>query len=271
MWKLLKDIAPGLNEAKTDPAKEGQRRSALQVLAVISGIGTAFLAQPLLSPMISNMSNHAGAVFAIGLLASGGSGFWNAILSYFLQVKELKKQEVATAQLSNPHSTGQGFVELNIGAEQVHLTNATTWENGKMTWRPAKSIVRLRDQVNELAPNRSKASDGTIGDAAHAAKTSDHNPWVLDGNVGIVTAIDITNDIAGQCDAQKIANALVESRDQRIKYLIWNSQILSSTVSPWTWRSYSGKNPHNHHLHLSIKSEKSLYDSVENWALPSAL
>lgn len=140
-----------------------------------------------------------------------------------------------------------------------------------MTWRPAKSIVRLRDQVNELAPNRSKASDGTIGDAAHAANTSDHNPWVLDGNVGVVTAIDITNDIDGKCDAQKIVNALVESRDQRIKYLIWNSQILSSTVSPWTWRPYTGRNPHDHHLHLSVKPEKDLYDSVENWALPSAL
>ena len=117
--EIIKGYCPWLNEAKTDPAKEGQRRSALQVLAVISGIGTAFLAQPLLSPMFSDMSNHAGAVFAIGLLASGGSGFWNAILSYFLQVKELKKQEVTTAQLSNPGSTGQGFAELNIGSEQV--------------------------------------------------------------------------------------------------------------------------------------------------------
>ncbi len=30
----------------------------------------------------------------MGFLAGGGSGFWNAILSYILQVKELKKLEV---------------------------------------------------------------------------------------------------------------------------------------------------------------------------------
>ncbi|HKV33547.1 MAG TPA: hypothetical protein VJP89_04485, partial [Pyrinomonadaceae bacterium] len=61
-----------------------------------------------------------------------------------------------------------------------------------MAWRVAKSLLRLREQINELAPNRSKASDGTIGDAAHASRKSDHNPWVKDGSIGVVTAMDIT-------------------------------------------------------------------------------
>lgn len=134
-----------------------------------------------------------------------------------------------------------------------------------MAWRPAKSLVRLREQVNELAPSRIKASDGTIGDAGHITRDSDHNPWVKDGNVGIVTAIDITHDPSGGCDAQQIVDALVSSKDKRIKYLIWNKQIISASVQPWTWRTYNGKNPHNHHFHLSVKPDKALYDATDKW------
>ncbi|MBK8959758.1 MAG: hypothetical protein IPM80_15375 [Proteobacteria bacterium] len=113
--EIIKGMSAWLNEAKPDPRAEGCRRSALQALAVASGIATAFLAQPLLAPMYSEMSDHRLACVAVGLLASGGSGFWNAILSYVLQVKELKKQEVITAQ--SP-AVG-GFNALNLGAEQV--------------------------------------------------------------------------------------------------------------------------------------------------------
>jgi hypothetical protein len=136
-----------------------------------------------------------------------------------------------------------------------------------MAWRPAKSLVRLRDQVNNTAPNRNKANDGTIGDAAHASRTSDHNPWVIDGGVGVVTAIDITNDPKSGCNAQTIVDALVQSRDPRIKYIIWNSKILSSTNSPWEWRHYGGSNPHDHHFHLSVFPSKALYDSSSDWKL----
>lgn len=43
-------------------------------------------------------------------------------------------------------------------------------------WRVAKSLLVLRDQVNKMAPNRNKASDGTIGDETHQSHNSDHNP-----------------------------------------------------------------------------------------------
>lgn len=136
-----------------------------------------------------------------------------------------------------------------------------------MAWRPAKSLVTLREQINQMAPNRSKASDGTIGDAAHASRDSDHNPWVRDGNIGVVTALDITHDSEDGCDAGAIVQALAESRDPRIKYLIWNRRILSSRVQPWVWRNYTGRNPHTKHFHLSVKPEKSFYDSTDPWQI----
>ena len=136
-----------------------------------------------------------------------------------------------------------------------------------MAWRVAKGLLQLREQINQFAPQRSKVSDGTIGDAAHASRKSDHNPWVREGNVGIVTALDITNDVAGGCDAQALVDALVNSRDDRIKYIIWNRRIVNSTIQPWVWRDYSGKNPHTKHFHVSIKPEKAAYDSTASWQI----
>ena len=36
---------------------------------------------------------------ALGLLASGGSGFWNSILTYVTKAKDLKAAEAETKQL----------------------------------------------------------------------------------------------------------------------------------------------------------------------------
>ena len=118
-----------------------------------------------------------------------------------------------------------------------------------MTDRLAPALVKLRDQVNALAPNRSKISDGWIGDKKHASRKSDHNPVK-----GIVHAIDITNDPANGMDSHKLALALVEGKDMRIKYIIDHGRIISGQdgPSPWVWRAYSGANAHNHHVHVSV-------------------
>ena len=127
----------------------------------------------------------------------------------------------------------------------------------------------LRGQINALSPNRSKVSDGTIGDAAHASRASDHNPWVKDGKTGVVTGMDLTHDPDHGVDSHALALALVASRDDRIKYVIGNGMIASGSAGPqpWVWRKYSGKNPHNHHVHLSVKATKAAYDDAAPWTL----
>ncbi len=161
-------------------------------------------------------------------------------------------------------------------AKRVPLVSATGWAFAKSmplgttTWRAADSLLKLRTQVNAQWPNRSKASDGTVGDSAHQTRDSDHNPWVKDGAMGVVTAIDITHDPANGCDAEAVVAALLASRDNRIKYIIWNRRIMSSSVSPWTWRPYTGANPHNKHFHLSVLPTKSLYDGTQDWRITAA-
>lgn len=141
-----------------------------------------------------------------------------------------------------------------------------------MEWRLAKSLEVLREEVNARWPNRSKDSDGSIGDSAHASRSSDHNPWIDDGAApNVVSAIDITHDPKSGCDSYALAELLKAGRDSRIKYIISNRKICSSEVSPWTWRPYNGSNPHDHHVHISVKSDKAHYDDTKSWGIDGEL
>lgn len=139
-----------------------------------------------------------------------------------------------------------------------------------MSYRLAKSLSKLRSQVDARVPLRSKKADGWIGDAKHASRKSDHNPWVREGNLGVVTAIDITHDPAGGLHARELAEALVASRDPRIKYVISEGQICSSKQQPWVWRKYTGSNGHFHHVHISVNASRDLYDNDRDWNLDAA-
>jgi len=52
-----------------------------------------------------------------------------------------------------------------------------------------------------------------------------------------------------------------------VKYIIWNRQICSSEVRPWTWRKYPGGNPHTKHIHISVLPQKAKYDDRRDWQL----
>lgn len=129
-----------------------------------------------------------------------------------------------------------------------------------MAWRLAKSLEVLRSQINARHPNRSKLSDGTIGDTAHQATASDHNP----NSAGVVTAMDITHDPANGVDTWRLADVLRQNKDPRIKYVISNGRIFSSSVDAWQWRKYTGANAHAHHVHVSVGVD---YDNQAQWKL----
>lgn len=136
-----------------------------------------------------------------------------------------------------------------------------------MPWKLAPSLETLLKQVNALAPNRSKDSDGTIGDTAHSSRASDHNP----DKGGIVRAIDFTNDPDGGCDAQKLADVLVAAKDPRIKYIISRGRIVSGSGQKqpaWQWRKYTGSNKHEKHVHISVKAGAA-GDAGGQWQLGS--
>lgn len=139
-------------------------------------------------------------------------------------------------------------------------------------WRVAKSLDKLLAQINEKYPGRSKDSDGSIGNAEHKTHDSDHNAWVMDGDMGVVTARDYTHDPAHGFNSYAFADHLIEVRDPRIKYVISNRRIAGNEgyakrnhAVAWQWAHYGGKNAHDHHVHVSVESTKPLYDSVADW------
>lgn len=139
-------------------------------------------------------------------------------------------------------------------------------------WRLAPALETLRKQVNDANPNRSKVSDGTIGDTAHSARASDHNP----NSAGIVCAWDVTHDLVDDpklqgdvFDAWKFADIILKNQDPRLGYVISNGRIGSGPggPQPGVWRKYTGKNAHAHHTHVSVRQNAQAWNDTRPWQL----
>jgi hypothetical protein len=102
------------------------------------------------------------------------------------------------------------------------------------------AIAVLR-QATALRPKRKKASDGLLPSAAHIQQSpnSDHNTGY---------AVDLTHDPENDIDCVELFIKLQE--DKRVKYLIFQGRIWSQTNGV---SKYTGSNPHDKHLHISIK------------------
>lgn len=134
--------------------------------------------------------------------------------------------------------------------------------------------VKLRDQINKRWPNRDKRSDGWIGDRAHQARISDHNP---DEN-GIVHAIDIDENFGigrfrNGLAARKLADELLAYAasglpgSDRVKYVVYENRIASGTYRSVWWRWRPGNWGHTAHIHVSFTNEAD--DDSRTWPLPS--
>ncbi len=127
-----------------------------------------------------------------------------------------------------------------------------------MGWRVARSVSGIIAEVNAAAPKRSRKSDGTKGDPAHATRESDHNPNAK----GVVCAVDLTHDPEHGADMAKLSELLVAIPHPALKYVIFHGRIASRTKG-WKWLPYKGTNPHNHHMHVSVGPM--VYDDTSYW------
>lgn len=106
---------------------------------------------------------------------------------------------------------------------------------------PTPAALSVLRQATARWPKRNKASDGLLPNAAHiaASPNSDHNTGF---------AVDLTHDPLRGVDCRDIYEKLQE--DDRVKYLIFKGKIWYAGRGEF---SYGGANPHNKHLHISIK------------------
>lgn len=95
MVEIIKGLLPSkwLSEKHEDDAKERRRKTLLQILAVGAGIITAWLSSSFYSADLVKPYSSFNVV-VLGLLASGGSGFWNSLATYVLDVKDIQKQSL---------------------------------------------------------------------------------------------------------------------------------------------------------------------------------
>ena len=111
----------------------------------------------------------------------------------------------------------------------------------KLVKRATPAAIAVLRQATALRPKRKKASDGLLPSAAHmkASPNSDHNTGL---------AVDLTHDPANGIDCLDMFEKL--RKDKRVKYLIFQGRIWSQKNGEYP---YTGSNPHNKHLHISIK------------------
>ena len=113
----------------------------------------------------------------------------------------------------------------------------------KLVKRATPAAISVLRQATALKPLRKKASDGLLPSAAHfkQSPTSDHNTGY---------AVDLTHDPKNGIDCADIFEKLKD--DKRVKYLIFQGKIWSKEKAKQGNRKYTGSNPHNKHLHISI-------------------
>lgn len=146
------------------------------------------------------------------------------------------------------------------------------------SWILVACLDRLRSDVNVLAPNRSKASDGTIGDTAHQASVSDHNDDEI-GRVPIkdadskheVHALDLTADLREpgltmEMVVQHVLSRCRSGAEKRLRYMIYRRRIWRAS-NEWRQEAYDGDSPHTEHAHFSASYETKLEADASSWKL----
>lgn len=119
----------------------------------------------------------------------------------------------------------------------------------------APSLARLRTSVNTRWPGRDKSSDGWIGDRAHQARTSDHNPAAS----GVVRALDLDKD--GLHVPTVLAALMLHPG---VRYVIHAGKIfhVDKRFKP---AKYTGSNLHYGHIHGSLEHTKAAEADKTEW------
>lgn len=128
----------------------------------------------------------------------------------------------------------------------------------------APSLVALRAEVKRSFPHRDTGSDGWLGDAAHRARKSEHNPDAK----GMVHAIDLDTDGLTKAEKARLLKAVIG--DDRVWYVIHDGTIWSRTYG-WRARRYTGPNPHHGHIHISIRLVQAAERDRAPWLAGGAL
>jgi hypothetical protein len=138
-----------------------------------------------------------------------------------------------------------------------------------VSWYLNEALTTIRAEVDRAFPNRDRGSDGTIGDPAHAARSSDHNPDPAgEPDAGSVDALDLDVELNGPgkpyaLDIERVKRAFEAHPSS--SYWIHDDRIAFRSEG-WRPRSYAyagpSRNQHRRHVHLNTR------DSHERSTVP---
>ncbi len=124
--------------------------------------------------------------------------------------------------------------------------------------RLSTSLVVLRSEVNTANPNRDKASDGWISDAAHASRGYPRTKHSANPR-GVVHALDVDKD--GTDMPRLIATF---QADPRSHLWIFDRQIALRREG-WRRRYYDGLNDHRKHGHFEDTDSAATENDSRPW------
>jgi hypothetical protein len=92
---IANPLGTWLNTQNSDPVKETRRQLVLHLMALGAGIWASYLGATAIKTAlgIGVMESIDGWIFVFGLCASGGSSFWNSILTFLVKAKDVKVDE----------------------------------------------------------------------------------------------------------------------------------------------------------------------------------
>ena len=151
-------------------------------------------------------------------------------------------------------------------------------------WETIPCLLALRDEYNQLSPNRDKGADGTIGDSSHTS-SSDHTPDEDSSKLenkdsdhaNEVHALDIDSSgpwPAGRSFKEIFLDVIELEREKwnapddkcRLNYAIFDREIYDKD-NDFEPEDYTGSDPHTNHAHFSARYETSCEEDCRPWGV----